>query len=75
MTRMSPQGEREVTASMIDVVHQGPIGIVTLRRPPANAMNLELTEEIATVFQHLGQDKPVRSPGPDRSGNILLRGS
>jgi len=46
---------------MIDVVHQGPIGIVTLRRPPANAMNLELTEEIATVFQHLGQDKPVRS--------------
>jgi len=46
---------------MIDVVHQGPIGIVTLRRPPANAMNLELTEEIATVFQHLGQDKSVRS--------------
>jgi enoyl-CoA hydratase len=46
---------------MIDVVHQGPIGIVTLRRPPANAMNLELTEAIATVFQHLGQDKSVRS--------------
>ena len=46
---------------MIDVVHQGPIGIVTLRRPPANAMNLELTEEIATVFQDLGQDKSVRS--------------
>ena len=46
---------------MIDVVHQGSIGIVTLRRPPANAMNLELTEEIATVFQDLGQDKSVRS--------------
>ncbi len=61
MTRMSPQGEREVTASMIDVVHQGPIALVTLRRPPANAMNLELSEEIATVFQHLGQDKSVRS--------------
>jgi len=61
MTGMSPQGEREVTASMIDVVRQGPIALVTLRRPPANAMNLELAEEIATVFQHLGQDKSVRS--------------
>ena len=48
-------------ASMIDVVRHGPIALVTLRRPPANAMNLELTEEIATVFQHLGQDKSVRS--------------
>ena len=50
-----------MTAGMIDVVHQGPIAIVTLRRPPANAMNLELTEEIATVFQRLGQDGSVRS--------------
>jgi enoyl-CoA hydratase/carnithine racemase len=38
---------------MIDVVRQGAIAIVTLRRPPANAMNLELTEEIAAVFQRL----------------------
>jgi len=50
-----------VTASMIEVVHQGPIAIVTLRRPSANAMNLELTDEIATVFQGLGQDRSVRS--------------
>jgi hypothetical protein len=42
-----PQQERDVTANMIDVVHQGPIAIVALMRPPANAMNLELTEEIA----------------------------
>jgi enoyl-CoA hydratase/carnithine racemase len=48
---MSTQGEHDVMASIIDVV----------RRPPANAMNLELTEKIATVFQHLGQDKSVRS--------------
>jgi enoyl-CoA hydratase len=46
---------------MIEVVHQGPIAIVTLRRPPANAMNLEFTGEIATVFQGLGQDRSVRS--------------
>jgi enoyl-CoA hydratase/carnithine racemase len=46
---------------MIDVVQHGPIALVTLRRPPANAMNLELTEDIATAFQHLGQDKSVRS--------------
>jgi enoyl-CoA hydratase len=50
-----------VTESMIEVVHQGPIAIVTLRRPPANAMNLELTDEIASVFQGLGQDRSVRS--------------
>jgi enoyl-CoA hydratase len=50
-----------VTASMIDVVRHGPIALATPRRPPANAMNLELTEEIAAVFQHLGQDKSVRS--------------
>ena len=50
-----------MTASMIDVVHQGPIAIVTLRRPPANAMSLELTEEIAGVFQGLGQARSVRS--------------
>ena len=41
------QGAREVTAGIIDVVQQGAIAVVTLRRPPANAMNLELTEEIA----------------------------
>src|ERR1700682_1194972 len=46
---------------MIDVVHQGPIALVTLGRPPANAMNLELTEELATVFQRLGQDKSAQS--------------
>ncbi len=50
-----------MTASLIEVVHQGQIAIVTLRRPSANAMNLELTEEIATVFQGLGQDRSVRS--------------
>jgi enoyl-CoA hydratase len=48
-------------ASRIDVVHQGPIAIVTLRRPPANAMNLEFTEEIAAVFQRLGHDRSARS--------------
>jgi enoyl-CoA hydratase len=46
---------------MIGVVHRGQVAIVTLRRPPANAMNLELTEEIATLFQDLGRDKSVRS--------------
>jgi enoyl-CoA hydratase/carnithine racemase len=48
-------------ADMIDVVHHGPIALVTLRRPPANAMNVEFTDEIASVFQRLGQDRSVRS--------------
>ena len=48
-------------ADMIDVVHQGPIAVVTLRRPPANAIDLEFTEEIAAVFQRLGHDRSARS--------------
>ena len=44
-----------------EVVHEGSIAIVTLRRPPANAMNLAFTEEMAAVFQRLGQDGSVRS--------------
>ena len=31
-------------ADMIDVVHPGPIAVVTLRRLPANAMDLEFTD-------------------------------
>jgi len=50
-----------MTAGTIDVVHRGQVAIVTLKRPPANAMNLELTEDIATLFQGLGRDKSVRS--------------
>jgi enoyl-CoA hydratase len=46
-----------MTAALIDVAHRGRVAIVTLRRPPANAMNLELTEEIAAVFKSLRQDK------------------
>lgn len=50
-----------MVASMIDIVHKGAIAIVTLRRPPANAMNVDFTEEIASVFQRLGHDRSVRS--------------
>ena len=46
---------------MIDVVRHGKVALVTLRRPPANALNIELTEEIASVFQVLGQDEGVKS--------------
>jgi enoyl-CoA hydratase len=50
-----------MTSGMIDVVRHGKVALVTLRRPPANAMNIELTEEIASVFQDFGQDDEVRS--------------
>ncbi len=50
-----------MTARVIDVDRQGRVAIVTLRRPPANAMNIELTEQIASVFQTLGKDRSVRS--------------
>ena len=50
-----------MTSGMIDVIRHGKVALVTLRRPPANAMNIELTEEIAAVFQDSGQDDEVRS--------------
>ena len=50
-----------MTAGMIDVIRHGRVALVTLRRPPANALNIELTEEIASVFQVLGQDEDVKS--------------
>ena len=50
-----------MASGLIDVVQQGAIAVVTLTRPRANAMNLELTEEIAAVFQRLGQGGSVRS--------------
>jgi len=46
---------------VIEVDRAGRVAIVTLRHPPANAMNVELTEEIAAVFQTLGKDRSVRS--------------
>jgi enoyl-CoA hydratase len=48
-----------MTAALIDVAHRGRLAIVTLRRSPANAMNLELTDEIAAVFKSLRQDKAL----------------
>jgi enoyl-CoA hydratase len=50
-----------MTSDMIDVIRRGPVALVTLRRPPANALNIELTEEIALVFQNLGRDDEVKS--------------
>jgi enoyl-CoA hydratase len=58
---MKHESECGMTGGTIDVVHRGRIAVVTLRRPPANAMNLELTGEIAAVFQGLRQDRSVRS--------------
>jgi enoyl-CoA hydratase len=47
--------------ALIDVDRQGRVAIVTLRHPPANAMNIELTEELTSVFQTLGEDRSIRS--------------
>jgi hypothetical protein len=59
---------------MIDVVHRGPVGIITLRRPPANAMNIELLEEMTEVFERLGQDKSLRSVVLTGQGNSSCAG-
>ena len=46
-----------MTAAVIDVAQRGRATVVTLRRPPADAMDLDLTEEIAAVFKRLPQDQ------------------
>ena len=50
-----------MTSGMIDVVRHGRVALVTLRRPPANALNIELTEQIASVFGDLGRDDEVKA--------------
>ena len=50
-----------MTAGLIDIVRHGKTAVVTLRRPPANALDIELTEEIASVFGVLGRDEELRS--------------
>lgn len=55
-----------MTPSLLDVNRQSRVAIVTLRHPPANAINIELAEEIASVFQALGKDQSV--------GSIVLTG-
>jgi len=46
---------------LIDVERHGRVTVVTLKYPPANAMNIALTEEIGSVFRDLGNDHSVRS--------------
>ena len=48
--------------------------MVTLRRPPANAMNIELLEEMTEVFERLGQDKSLRSVVLTGQGNSFCAG-
>jgi enoyl-CoA hydratase len=50
-----------MAANLIDIDRQGGSAVVRLKRPPVNAMNVELTEEIASAFQALGKDRTVTS--------------
>jgi enoyl-CoA hydratase len=46
---------------IIAVRKNGSIATVTLQRPPANAMSIELTEQIAVVFDDMANDTDVRA--------------
>lgn len=46
---------------MLTTEKRGPVAVVTLRRPPANAMSIELTERIAEAFDAIASDDSVRS--------------
>lgn len=47
--------------SLLTIDRKGPVAVVTLRRPPANAMSIELTEQIARDFEAIAADDGVRS--------------
>lgn len=61
MRRMSATDTRRMADEMITVGKNGPVATVTLQRPPANAMSIELTEQIALVFEGVANDSSVRS--------------
>jgi hypothetical protein len=64
-----PEGGN-MASEMVALSKNGPIGTVTLQRPPANAMNIELTEQIALIFDGVANDPSIRSvilTGQDKS--------
>src|SRR3954449_9456015 len=63
-----------MAASLIDIGREGPVAVVTLRHPPANGMSIELTEQIAAVFERLGQDKSLRALVLSGQGNCFCAG-
>jgi len=55
------------------VDRQGAVAVVTLRRRPANAMDIALLLGIAEVFERLGEDQSVRAAVLTSDGRVLLR--
>jgi enoyl-CoA hydratase/carnithine racemase len=50
-----------MASDMVALGKNGPVVTVALRRPPANAMNIELTEQFALIFDGVANDPSVRS--------------
>ena len=44
----------------IRVERDGAIAVVTLDRPPVNAVSLEMQRELRTTFESFAEDRPVR---------------
>lgn len=58
---MSTTDTRRMADDMVALSKNGPVATVTLQRPPANAMSIELTEQIALVFESVANDPGVRA--------------
>jgi enoyl-CoA hydratase/carnithine racemase len=50
-----------MASDMVALGRNGPVATVTLQRPPANAMSLELTEQIAKIFDGVANDPGTRA--------------
>ena len=50
-----------MASDMVALGRNGPVVTVTLQRPPANAMSIELTEQIAEIFDGVANDPGTRA--------------
>ncbi len=58
----------------IEVEKRGAVAVVTMRKPPANALDIETTNEIADAFGALAEDGSIRSAVLTGTGNVFCAG-
>jgi len=63
-----------VSTHCIEVAAQGPIRVVTLNRPPVNAIDVPLLEELQRTFEHLADDADVGAVVFTGSGSCFSAG-
>jgi len=58
-----------------EIAHDGNVATVTFKRPPVNALNVELVKELYAVIEQLDEDKTVRVIVLTGSGKAFVAGA